>query len=97
MSFDQATLTIAEIGAHGDYMLRGEEFDRDDRAKRIDQAADLISDWVFESICQRYDGMFNLGDFKQEQLPVIARLVAVGMAAQFDFELERECQRNEAF
>jgi hypothetical protein len=43
------------------------------------------------------DGSFNLGSFKQEHLPTIARMVATGMMAQFEYELERECQRNDAF
>ena len=97
MYFDRAVMTISEIGDHGDDKLTGAEFDRDDRAQRIDKAAYALCDWVFEHLCQENDGGFNLGIFKQEHLPEIAHMCAVAMAAQFDFELERELSVNEAF
>lgn len=89
MYFDRATMTISEIGNHGDASLSGDEFARDDRAKRIESAAYSLCDWVYEYNCDRGE----LGcRFNQEQRDIIARMCAVAMMHQFehDHEAERE-------
>jgi hypothetical protein len=92
MYFNTATMTISEIGAHGDPALSGDEYRRDDRSKRIDSAASELCDWVFEYLMQAEGGgeWGDMGRFKQEHLPQIERMVAVGMMAQFEHDLERE-------
>jgi hypothetical protein len=88
MYFDNVASTIAEIGAHGDHTLPDDEFLRDDRCKRIDSAARTLGDWVFEylSEIEGGDALSDLGRFKLEHLPRIARMVAIGMMRQFEHD-----------
>jgi hypothetical protein len=86
MYFDSAILTIAEVGAHGDAKLSGDEFDRDDRAKRIGQAADSLCDYVHEHILEARGEETRLKHFTQDDLDMIARMIAVGMMHQFEHE-----------
>jgi hypothetical protein len=87
MYFHQATSVISEIGGHGDCGLSGDAFNRDDRSKRIENAADSLCDLVFEYLRNDCD---DLRLFKQEHLPTIARMIAIGMMAQFEHDLEAE-------
>jgi hypothetical protein len=89
---DFPTTTISEIGAHGDPTLSGDEYSRDDRSKRIDSAASDLCDWVFEYLMAT-EGSGEWGDmgrFKQEHLPRIERMVAIGMMVQFEHDLKCE-------
>jgi hypothetical protein len=89
--FDMATTIIAEIGAHGDYELPADEFNRDDRTKRIDGAASALCDFVAEHLRETEGGDYgDFGIFKQEHLPRIARMIAIGMMAQFEDYQEME-------
>jgi hypothetical protein len=92
MYFNTATMTISEIGAHGDSTLSGDEYNRDDRSKRIGSAASALCDWVFEYLMET-EGSGEWGDmgrFKQEHLSRIERMVAIGMMAQFEHDLRCE-------
>jgi hypothetical protein len=92
MYFDTAVQTIAEIGAHGDHTLPDDEFDRDDHHKRVEKAASALCDWVFEYLMEAEGGgeYCDMGRFKQEHLPRIARMVAVGMMMQFEHDQKME-------
>jgi hypothetical protein len=92
MYFDLATMTISEIGGHGDCDLPADEFARDDRTKRVDTAANSLCDWVFEHLMETAgNGEWgNMGIFKQEHLPRIERMLAVAMMAQFEHDLKME-------
>jgi hypothetical protein len=85
--FENAVMTISEIGGHVDHTLPVHQQDDDDRRKRIGGAADDLCDWVYEHLVED-EG--RLGPFKQEHLPRIARMVAIGMMAQFEYDLKRE-------
>jgi hypothetical protein len=89
--FSDATLAIAEIGGHGDHTLSGNEFDRDDRRMRIKIASGCLCDWVHEYLIENSgDAPYGMGIFKQEHLPIIARMIATGMMAQHDLDLEMQ-------
>jgi hypothetical protein len=89
MSFKEAALTIASIGAYGDLELPDDAFNRDDRTQRIHAARSILSDYVFEELCQQRD------NFKPEHVSTIAHMIAVGMMAQFNYDLEAECRTTE--
>jgi hypothetical protein len=99
--FNSATMAISEIGAHGDYELPANEFDHDDRRKRISSAASGQCDFVYEYLLE--NGMFsgcsnfttNNIQFKREHLSTIARMAAVGMMAQFEQDLEMEIMHSQ--
>jgi hypothetical protein len=96
--FGNATLSIAEVGGHGDHKLSGDEFNSDDRRKRIEAAASSLCDWVSEYLIEHNgDAPYGLGIFKQEHLPTIARMVAIGMMAQHDFDPKMEGELVTAF
>jgi hypothetical protein len=89
--FGQAVMVISEIGGHGDYELSGDEFSRDDRSKRVHSAADSLCDFVYEYLNERFGEDYgDMGIFKQEHLPTIERMIAIGMMAQFEHDQERE-------
>jgi hypothetical protein len=94
--FGKATTVISEIGGHGDTTLSGDEYNRDDRYKRIAAAASSLCDWVFEYMLENGDfetsylGEKQTGIFRQEHLPRIARMCAIAMMVQFECDLEGE-------
>lgn len=95
MYFNTAVMEISEIGGYGDYNLAQDEFDRDDRAQRIASAASSLCDFVYEYLLGQ--GLMDSSDygttggiFKQEHLPTIQRMVAIGMMKQFEYDLKME-------
>jgi hypothetical protein len=93
--FDQATMIISEIGAYGDDHLEGEEHKHSDRSNRIKGATESLCDYVHEYTADWYgshdDGKLKR-PFKQDDLDVIAHMIAVGMHAQFKHDFDAECR-----
>jgi hypothetical protein len=89
MYFDQATSAISSEGAYGDHDLPHEAFAIDDRRKRIKDAADDLGDYVYETLLDM--GLFGDGKlFGQEHIEHVARMIAVGMMAQYEHD-EKFC------
>ena len=93
MSLEHAAGDIASIGAFGDHSLPDEAFNYDDRGARIDAATSALIDWVSCCLIER-SGDDPAHDptkiFKREHIPFVARLVAVGMEAQFEHDRRQE-------
>jgi hypothetical protein len=91
--FSQAVSDIASIGAFGDCNIEGERaYAHDDRSKRIKSAADSLCDYVHEYILSYRGEELRFKHFTQDDLNMIAHMIAVGMEAQFDYDLEHEIQ-----
>lgn len=89
MHLREATRVIAELGGHGDSKLPADEFDQDDLGKRINSAAAILCDWVSSSSVWDDIHDEDLADWNREhRLPAIARMIAYGMAAQFEHDLK---------
>jgi hypothetical protein len=81
--FDSATETISSVGQYGDTNL-------DDRSRRISDAADSLCDYVHEHILDARGEGIRFKHFTQDDLNMIAHMIAVGMEAQFAHDLEAE-------
>jgi hypothetical protein len=90
--FRTPTITIAEIGAHGDMSLEGEEYMRSDRGRRISDAADSLCDFVHEHIVETRGDYIRFTRFTQDDLNMIASMIAIGMMAQYEHDFEAECR-----
>jgi hypothetical protein len=86
--FDEATRTIAETGGHGDFKLPNDQFDVDDREKRIVAADASLRDWIWEYLMKTAGNgePGDLGIFRRDHLPRIQRMVAIAMMAQFEHD-----------
>jgi len=88
--FDNAVEAISSIGQYGDTNLEGEEYNRSDRSRRISDAADSLCDYVHEHILEARGEEIRFKHFTQDDLNMIAGMIAHGMMCQFEHDLEAE-------
>jgi hypothetical protein len=97
-SYFNSAAEITSIGQYGDSNLDGAEWVSSDRRQRISEAADSLCDFVHEYTVDWYghndDGTWKR-PFKQEDLDVIARMIAQTMMHQFEYDLKAEYQYME--